>query len=417
MRWFGFRLMLLVGILWAGIGLTVRALGNPWQPVGTVYVMPSSLTLPVPTSYVVSTSWVEPTAYAVPTYYTTAYWMDPVVLAQPAYAPTAYVRRGFFGRRWLVERPVLASYTTSYVPTAYYASPSYRATSYALADRLVVPSAYVASADCICPPALASTAPTYPAPSRGTGAAGSGTGSYPRTQQGQTSVRESIPSTVGPAPTELNALGSAGATGGADTRDTSPVPPSAGVPPPATNPSVPNPQGGQAERSPARSAGATNQPGGATNQPGGATNQPGGATNQPGVGGPAPVAPGGTELSVPPLMDTPDPTRRDSFRPNYAMRPARSRYANVLMGTVLSRSDGLPEEGVQISVRNTATGTGKTTSTDAFGKFAVRLADGDWAVDVTMPSGTIYRVSQLRIADGDITDSLGRRIPTLEITR
>ncbi len=88
--------------------------------------------------------------------------------AQPTYAPTAYVRRGgLFGRRWVVEQPVLATYTTSYVPTAYYsASPAYRATSYALADRLVVPSAYFTPVECVCPPVVASAAPTSNAPSK-----------------------------------------------------------------------------------------------------------------------------------------------------------------------------------------------------------------------------------------------------------
>jgi hypothetical protein len=105
------------------------------------------------------------------------------------------------------------------------------------------------------------------------------------------------------------------------------------------------------------------------------------------------------------------------MRPNYAMRPARPRFPNILIGTVLSSSDGQPEEGVQISVRNAAMGVGKTATTNAFGRFAVRLADGDWTVDVTMPSGRIYEVSQLRVADGVITDSQGRRVPSLEITR
>ncbi len=57
------------------------------------------------------------------------------------------------------------------------------------------------------------------------------------------------------------------------------------------------------------------------------------------------------------------------------------------------------------------------TTTNAFGRFAVRLTDGDWAVDVTMPSGNVYEVSQIRVSDGVITDSLGRQVPFLEITR
>jgi len=54
---------------------------------------------------------------------------------------------------------------------------------------------------------------------------------------------------------------------------------------------------------------------------------------------------------------------------------------------------------------------------DAFGRFAVRLDDGDWTVNVTMPSGRIYPVSRIRVSNGQITDSQGNRIPSLEITR
>ncbi len=157
MRSSGSRLTLLVAALCAGIGST--ALGHPGDIIETVYVMPASVNMPVSTSYVVSTGWVEPTAYAVPSYFATAYWMDPVVLAQPTYATTAYVRRGLLGRRWLVERPVLATYATTYVPTTYYATPTYRATSYAVVDRAVVPTRYVATTDCVCGPVVAMAAP------------------------------------------------------------------------------------------------------------------------------------------------------------------------------------------------------------------------------------------------------------------
>jgi hypothetical protein len=449
MRSFGFRLSLLVAILLAGAGSTAWALGLRGEPVETVYVMPSSLTLPYATSYVVSTSWVEPTAYAVPTYYTTAYWMDPVVLAQPTYAPTAYVRRGgLFGRRWVVEQPVLASYTTSYVPTAYYASPSYRATSLALADRLVVPSAFVSPVECICPPVLASAAPTYAAPSPGYGAGTSGTGSQSRARQGQASVRESVPSDVGPPPNELSPLGSRGTRGEADNaaqeqatgratlpaeplRDNTQPAPSAGSRPQSASPQGTTTQGGQGQ-TPTRTGGGQGQQGGGQGQQGGGQGQQGGGQGQQGGGqrqtggtraGDAgqttpvetpPPAPGGPELPAPGDAET----RRESFRPsNYAMRPARPKYANVLLGTVFSSSDGQPEADVRIGVRNAATGGAKAITSDALGRFAIRLPDGDWAVDVTMPSGRVYEVSQLHIVNGAITDGLGRRIPSLEITR
>ncbi len=68
-------------------------------------------------------------------------------------------------------------------------------------------------------------------------------------------------------------------------------------------------------------------------------------------------------------------------------------------------------------MRNANGGRAKATTTNAFGRFAVRLTDGDWAVDVTMPSGKVYEVSRIRVSDGVITDSLGHRVPSLEITR
>ena len=47
----------------------------------------------------------------------------------------------------------------------------------------------------------------------------------------------------------------------------------------------------------------------------------------------------------------------------------------------------------------------------------VRLKDGDWTVNVTMPSGRVYPVSRIRVSNGQIMDPQGNRIPSLEITR
>ena len=101
----------------------------------------------------------------------------------------------------------------------------------------------------------------------------------------------------------------------------------------------------------------------------------------------------------------------------YVSSAVRPEFRNVLIGTVLTSASREPEEGVRISVRNANGGRPRATTTNAFGRFAVRLTDGDWAVDVTMPSGNVYEVSQIRVSDGVITDSLGRRVPSLEITR
>jgi hypothetical protein len=85
---------------------------------------------------------------------------------------------------------------------------------------------------------------------------------------------------------------------------------------------------------------------------------------------------------------------------------------------VQSSAGGQPEEGVRVTVTNQADRTdNKFGFTNAFGRFAIRLDDGDWTVKVTMPSGRVYPVSQIRVSNGQITDPQGQRVPSLEITR
>ena len=59
----------------------------------------------------------------------------------------------------------------------------------------------------------------------------------------------------------------------------------------------------------------------------------------------------------------------------------------------------------------------RVATTDAYGRYAVRLPDGDWTVNVEMPSGRVYPVSQITISGGQIVDNFGRDIPSLTITR
>jgi hypothetical protein len=50
--------------------------------------------------------------------------------------------------------------------------------------------------------------------------------------------------------------------------------------------------------------------------------------------------------------------------------------------------------------------------------FAIKLTDGDWTVNVTMPKGSVYPVSQITVASGRSFDaSEGREVPSLIITR
>jgi hypothetical protein len=119
-----------------------------------------------------------------------------------------------------------------------------------------------------------------------------------------------------------------------------------------------------------------------------------------------------------PAEGTTSEPRHEVRRPADLSRSVRALSRNVLTGIVQSSASGEPEEGVRLTLTYPSDRRlNKVTSTDAYGRFAVRLADGDWTVNVTMPSGRVYAVSQLRVSDGQITDSQGRRIPSLEITR
>ena len=66
---------------------------------------------------------------------------------------------------------------------------------------------------------------------------------------------------------------------------------------------------------------------------------------------------------------------------------------------------------LQIIVSNRAGGfVDRTASTDAYGRYAIRLPDGDWTVKVAMPSGRTYAVSQITVSGGQITDDLGSSV-------
>ncbi len=134
---------------------------------------------------------------------------------------------------------------------------------------------------------------------------------------------------------------------------------------------------------------------------------------------PAESRPAELPPELPPAANPPTgEVRRQSLRPPYTTRTTPPEYRNVLLGFVQSSASGQREEGVRLIVTDPSDPTHvKATVTDAFGKFAIKLTDGEWTVNVTMPSGRVYAVSQIRVSDGQITDTQGRRVPRLEITR
>jgi hypothetical protein len=99
-------------------------------------------------------------------------------------------------------------------------------------------------------------------------------------------------------------------------------------------------------------------------------------------------------------------------------RTLRSELRNILFGRVKSRETNEPEEGVRVTISNRLDPSeSREALSDAFGRFAVRVPDGQWNVNVTMPSGRVYAVSRIDVTGGLITDDIGRDIPSLVITR
>jgi hypothetical protein len=138
---------------------------------------------------------------------------------------------------------------------------------------------------------------------------------------------------------------------------------------------------------------------------------------------PAPGAPpAGASESAPAPAPAPEPgpaTFRQARKPVApAIGQPRGRISNILEGKVVSSETREGEENVRIILSSrTGSFTDRVTSTDAYGRYAVRLPDGDWTVKVAMPSGRVYAVSELTISGGQIVDNLGREVPSLTITR
>ena len=136
-----------------------------------------------------------------------------------------------------------------------------------------------------------------------------------------------------------------------------------------------------------------------------------------------PVAPGTEPLIVLPAPGN-DPTiRRDAKKPVLSSAPITLRTAkkgnlNILEGKVISSETGRGEEGVRVTISNQLQPSNdRQVLTNAYGRYAVRLPDGEWTVNVTMPSGRQYAVSELIVSQGQIHDDLGREIPSLIINR
>ncbi len=346
------------------------AFGNFWR-TETVYVAPSATVLGVPTSYVVPTTYanIYPTSYVVPALYSTAYVAPTYTLSPTAYVvPSYYQTTGYLLPRRFRRRPIYET-TTYYSPTTYYAPTSYYPTAY-YPTSYYYPTVYdypiVASSATSCCGGVAA-APAVAAPAaRATepGAARAGRGEHPgrravvALQRGRAEQRR-------PAD-------------------------------PRRRPAAP----GRFEHAPAHQPRPRGEP-----------------IGQRGAGRDAPAARPGRHRHAACRPCLPRITRHRVQKPVLAT-PAVRVSRNVLEGKVVSGETGQPEEGVRLTVSSRAGAfVDRVQTTDAYGRYAIRLPDGDWTVKVTMPSGRTYSVSQITVSGGQITDDLGRNVPSLTITR
>ena len=408
MRLIGLRLPILAVLVLASSSVPTRA---QVLYLETADWLPTASVLALPTSYVVAGTYAVPTSYTIPTVYATAYVTESALLAPTTYvAPTYYETRfrrgGLFGRR-LVETtrayylPTTAYYpTTYYYPTTFYPTTYYYPTTFyspTVLDTSVVSTSYTTarSSNCCGGETIVAAAPAvrmYPSeqtPVATTPAPRTNTRSRTSPIQSEPAEDDSINSNVPELPPR-EAPPRSDASGAAAGRSDSPPNPTvpARVQPkpasPNTYPTSPAPSGGvERPRAPA---------GPEDLEPAPAGDQTTGSGS------------GGRRVVQKPVLP--------------ASREVRSQFRNVLFGRVKTRDTNEPEEGVRVTISNrTNAYADRVALTDAFGRFAVKVPDGDWTVNVTMPSGRAYSVSQITVSNGLISDDIGRDIPSLVITR
>ncbi len=146
-----------------------------------------------------------------------------------------------------------------------------------------------------------------------------------------------------------------------------------------------------------------------------------GATSPAATKPAAPTAPSGDPVEPdlkPAPVDNAGANRRETLRPIYPItRTLRPELRNVLVGRVESDS-GEPMGEVSVAVtRADNVSIRRAGMTNAFGTFAIRLTDGEWNVNVRMPSGRFYAVRSVTVSNGKIVDNQeGREVRNLIIS-
>jgi hypothetical protein len=352
----------------------------------TAYVPTSSVVLP--TSSILATSYVVPTAYST-TYLPTSsvYSVGQVLTTSATYVPTYRTFR-YRPRRYVERTTYLASPTYSLAPTSYVVP-----TSYLLPTSYVVPTTYVA------PTSYVSTSYITP------------TSYLLDTGLVTTSASSVICDTVAAAPARPTAPQSSNTTGNGNAITSEPT----------------NPSGSSNERRPSGAVddGTSSNVSPPVPAPPTAPQKPANATGANPIQEPgplntgAPAGPGANEVPIPPAGQIGNMPRGDeAFRSS--QRPASYEVRNILRGRVVSFDSGRPEEGVTVIVSSrTRTFNDRPAMTDADGEFKVSLPDGDWTVKVKMPSGSVYPVGRdyLTASSGKVIDASGRSVKEFLITR
>ena len=367
--------------------------------------------LTMPTSYVAARAYLFPTSYAAPTVYATAYLTESALVAPttylaPSYYETTFRRRGLFGRKLVATSRAFYFPTNAYYPTTYYSPITFG--SSAIVDAAVMPTMYARTTSTRCCGEVVDTPivtdlPASSEPAWSTVAA-SPAARYDHREQplvwSEQAERDSIPANI----SELSASQ-------LPRREQSIVRSTLSAPT-AAKPAAQG-QGDDLDTvtDPAAEFKSATQPG-----------PPASAAPAPGAEVPRPVAPTqGEELQPVPNQTAPPRSgqRRDSQRPVLTTpRYIRPELRNVLFGRVEARDTSEPEEEVRVSISNRQNASERREAlTDAFGRFAMKVPDGDWTVSVTMPSGRVDDVRQISVRNGQITDEIGRDVPSLVITR
>jgi hypothetical protein len=377
-----------------GTGFQPQALGDTL--VETAWTLPTTYvsTSYVPTSYV-STSYVVPTSYYVPTVYAGAYYPTSYVLSPTSYyVPSSYYATTYVTRsRSLLRRPVYSA-TSYYVPTSYYLPTSYYVpTSYYLPtvyDVATTPVSSYATCD------DSSTSSTQPAGDSGTRSRDNSRRSS--SAESRSTPPSSITSTVPSAPSETDegtVRADVSEAAPAGERDRAGTLGGIGETPPAPLPATANP---------ARAGDKVNvPPPPAAELPARDRGLPNGAASDEALKNDVMV--------LPPAADQ---DRREARRP---VLPGPGTN-NILAGSVLSKATNAGVPNVRVTATNRLkTHPDQVGKTDALGRFALQLFDGNWTIMVENASGQRVSAKNVSVSGGIVSDDRGRAIRNLEIGR